>query len=461
MQNIIKRRQFLKTTAQCAMASSLVGATGSQAIAGAPATNPAPDTQPEPGYTLPGHLPKKLSIGMFIWNWIAMAAPGEPYHDLAKVVAGLPERGFNAVRVDAGLNWCFRMDGQPRGEMEFGPWIPGYRDNLTSVNVLGGGRYDVLKRVTRLMELAKQHGVYVILTSWEYQDSSWLVADPKIRAEVMAVPEDKRFMHMARQQDRLLRVLKDKGLERNIAFVEIHNEPDASHFPPGDQSTRLHQEAIAFLRDAHPDILVSGDFCSHNLSIVPDNVQVYDQHTYVSDLYWPVLYTQTIWAKEFDPANPRKIKLLDRVLKAKIVPYAEFMKAAQNVRELWRGVDWLYYNLDNKRFDAWILEEYARREADMKQQATRTFAADALEAQRRKIPAVCDEGGYLYPPLGSKFELTEPGTSMFELQVDLAIKHGYWGMMPTTYCGAEHPIWDNIPWLRAINDRFQAGKLRA
>ena len=78
-----------------------------------------------------------------------------------------------------------------------------------------------------------------------------------------------------------------------------------------------------------------------------------------------------------------------------------------------------------------------------------------------KIPAVCDEGGYFYPPLGSKFELRPPGTDMFDLQVDLAIKHGYWGMMPTTYCGAEHPMWDNVEWLRTINGRFQSGKLRA
>jgi len=454
------RRQFLKTTGQSAIASTLVGSVASSAIAATPTTDSGSVPGPHAGYTLPEHLPKKLSIGMFIWNWVTMATPGEPYHDLEKAVAGLPERGFNAVRVEAGLNWCFRMDGQPRGEMEFGPWIADYHDNLASVNARGGGRYDVLKRVTRLMELAKQQGVYVILTSWEYQDSSWFVADPKIRAEVMAVPEEKRLRHMARQHDRLLRVLKDKGLHRNIAFVEVHNEPDASLFPQGDKAKKLHQDAIAFLRDAHPDILVSGDYCSHNPSIVPDNVQVYDQHTYVPELYWSVLYGQTIWHKEFDPANPRKLKLLDRLLKDKIVPYAEFIKSAQNVREFWRGIDWLYYNLDNERFDQWILAEYRQREAGLKQQAARIFEADAREAQRRTIPAVCDEGGYFYPPLGSKFELRPPGTSMFELQVDLAIKHGYWGMMPTTYCGAEHPIWENAQWLRAINARFQSGKVR-
>ena len=454
------RRQFLRTAGQVAVASTLAGATGRPKYAAASATKPGPPSEPQHGYVLPDHLPKKLSIGMFIWNWVTMATPGEPYHDLEKAVAGLPERGFNAVRVEAGLNWCFRTDGQPRGEMEFGQWIPGYRDNLTSVNARGGGRHDVLKRVTRLMEMAKRNGVYVILTSWEYQDSSWLVADPKIRAEVMAVPEPQRFMHMARQQDRLLRVFKDKRLHRNIAFVEIHNEPDASLFPQGPKGKKLHEEAVAFLRDAHGDVLVSGDYCSHNPAIVPDNVQVYDQHTYTG-LYTTALYPQTIGRKDFDPANPRKNELLRRLLKDPFVPYDQFIKAAQNVRPFWRPIMWLYYNLDNERFDEWVLEQYHRDEQKLKATAVRLFEHDAREALRRGVPAVCDEGGYFYPPLGSKFELRPPGTSMFDLQVNLAIKHGYWGMMPTTYCGAEHPIWDNVEWLRAINGRFKSEKLRA
>ncbi|HUU58933.1 MAG TPA: cellulase-like family protein [Phycisphaerae bacterium] len=411
----------------------------------------------EDRYTIPDHLPDKLSIGMFIWNWVTMAAPGEPYDDLDEAVAGLPERGFNAVRVDAGLNWCFRPDGRPRGEMEFGPWIAGYRDNLTSVNAVGGGRHDVLKRVVRLMELARRCGVYVILTSWEYQDSSWFVADPKIRAEVMAIPEPDRFMHLARQHDRLLRVLKDKGLDRNIAFVEVHNEPDASLFPQGAEGRKLHEEAIAFLRDAHGDILVSGDYTTHEPSIVPDNVQVYDQHLYVGvSLYFNALYSQTVRHKDFDPANPRKLELLDRLLKDRIVPYEQFAGPAGNIREFWRPIHWLYHNLDVARFDEWILQQYRRDQAAITDTAVKTMQADAQEAARRKLPAVCDEGGYFYPPLESKFELTQPGMGLFELMGDLAIRHDYWGFMPTTYCGPEHPLWQDIDWLRRINGRFRA-----
>jgi len=137
---------------------------------------------------IPGHLPRKLSIDLWIWSWITAATPGEPYHDLDRCMSEARDRGFNAVRVDAGLNWAFKPDGSPRGPMEFGPWIAGHGWNFSTVNARGGGRHDVLERLIHLFELARRHGVWVILTSWEYQDSSWFVADPGIRAGTYAVP---------------------------------------------------------------------------------------------------------------------------------------------------------------------------------------------------------------------------------------------------------------------------------
>ncbi len=384
---VVNRRQFLANAVKSGSALTLGGV-----VPYAHAAKPVVADR-QPYYTLPEHLPKKLSIGMFIWNWVTMATPGEPYHDLDKAVSGLAERGFNAVRVEAGLNWCFDINGQPRGEMEFGPWISGYQDNLTSVHAVGGGKHDVLKRVVRLLELAQKHGIYVILTSWEYQDSSWFVADKNIRAQVMGVPKKERFLHMAGQLDRLLRILKEKGLHQNIAFVEIHNEPEYSLFPKGKRGKQLYEEAITFLRDAHDDILVSGDSSLHDASAVPDNVQVYDQHTYTG-LYTTSLFPQTVWHKDFDPTNPRKNELLQQLLKEQIVPYQEFQAAASNIRPWWIPIQWLYYNLDNQRFDAWIAEQYRRDEVTLKARARQFFEGDAKVAARRGIPAVCDEGGY-------------------------------------------------------------------
>ncbi len=310
----------------------------------------------------------------------------------------------------------------------------------------------------RLLELAKQNGVFVVLTSWEYQDSTSLLADAKLRAEVMGVPLPQRFMRLARHHDRLLRIFEERDLHKNIAYIEVHNEPDESTFPQGAEGKKLHAEAIAFLRERHPQVLLSGDYCSHDATIVPDNVQVYDQHTYVG-LYTSALYRHTIWRKDFDPAQPRKNELLRRLLKdGPLVPYGQFVKAAPNVRAFWCPIAWLYHNMDLERFDKWVLEQYKKDEAQLNAAAVKFFEADAKEAARRNIPAVCDEGGYFLPLLGSKFELTRPGTDQFDLQVDLAIRHGYWGMMPTTYCGPEDPLWQDVSWLRTINGRFQAGR---
>ena len=410
--------------------------------------------------TLPEHLPRKLSISCWIWSWITSATEGEPYDDLERCMIELKERGFNAIRIEAGLNWAFDLDGRPRGDVEFGPWIAGHGWNFSTTNSRGGGRHDVLERLLYLFQYARRRGIYVILTSWEYQDSSWFLADPDLRAQVYGIPPERRFMQLAEHHDRLLSILKSWGLEEQVAFVEVHNEPEHSEFPSGDKGTRLHRDAIAFLRDKHPDILVSGDFSSHNEAIVPDNVQVYDQHVYGGgEWYFSTLYGETVRHPHFDPANPRALAALDRVLREDIVSWDEFMVPAQNIRKAWRDVMWMYENLDNDRWDAWVAERFAEWEDRVRAGTREMFAADADAARRRGLPLVHDEGGFFYPPRLSRFEVEYPGLGILDLFTDLAIEHDYWGFMPGTYCGPDHISWtEKQDWLRAVNGRFQSSE---
>ncbi|MFH1567430.1 MAG: hypothetical protein ABIL09_05460, partial [Gemmatimonadota bacterium] len=354
-------------------------------------------------------------------------------------------------------------DGRPRGPVSFGPWIAGHGWNFSSVNARGGGRLDVLERLLHLFELARRHGVWVILTSWEYQDSSWFVADPRVRAEVYAVPEGRRLMHLAQHHDRLLGILKSRGLAESVAFVEVHNEPEYSEFPRGPEAKRLHQEAVALLRARHPDVLVSGDFSSHDYAIVPDNVQVFDQHVYAGAAwYFQELYGRTVLDPAFDPRHPRALGPLRKVLRDELVPWDEFMKPAANVRPFWRPIMWLFENLDNDRWDAWVAERFAPWKDRIWSEARQRFDEDAQEAGRRGLPLVFDEGGYFYPPRLSRFEVSPTGLSLLEYLADLAVERGYWGFMPGTYCGPEHLIWTEDPaWLRRVNGRFQAGVLSA
>jgi hypothetical protein len=411
---------------------------------------------------IPPHLPKKLSIDCWIWNWIVAATPGEPYEDLERCILGMKARGFNAVRLETGLNWAFTLDGRPRGPVEFKPLITGCGWNFSSCNAKGGGRHDVLARVLHLFDLANKHDVWLIPTSWEYQDSTaWFVADPSIRAEIYAIPEERRFMHLAEQHDRLLRILKDRGLTHRIAYLEIHNEPEFSAFPKGAESRRLHQEAITLLRTRHPELLISGDFASHDYSLVPDNVQVFDQHVYAgSAWYFQELFGRTFRDPNFNPDRPRDLESLRAVLRDDdLLSWKDFLPRAGSVKEEWKGFFWLYENLDNAKWDRWVAESFARWKDRIWHEAKTRFAEDAHEAGRRRLPQVWDEGGFFFPPRLSRFELSPAGLSLLDLCADLAIAHGYWGFMPGTYCGPEHLLWDENPeWLRRTNERFQTGR---
>ena len=123
---------------------------------------------------------------------------------------------------------------------------------------------------------------------------------------------------------------------------------------------------------------------------MPDNVQVYDQHAYVG--LYPTLYSQTVWRKDFDPANPKKNELLRRLLKEPFLPYDQFVKAAPLVREFWQPVCWLYHNLDMPRFDQWILAEYKRDGAKLKAKAVKISRATPRRRRGGRFPRFVMKG---------------------------------------------------------------------
>jgi len=410
---------------------------------------------------IPSHLPRKLTMSSWQWAWFTHSEPDAAYGNLERVMEELRERNFNSIRIDTALNWCFHADGSSRGEVPIRQTFPRHSYRLRIVNHRGGHRVDVLKQLINLMNLAKKYDIYVVLSDWEYMHTNWFTSDSQLRDEINSIPKEKRLLQLARQMDRLVRRLRDRGLEKQLAWIEPHNELDYSDFPKDDSSVRIHTEAIAYLRERHPDILVSANYGKSQTITTTENTQLYDHHIYAGSALYHDVWQQTIFHPEFSSENPKESKLLKQLLQEQITPYHEFAQYAPIVGESWTRRFWFYHNVNIEQFDRFIIQRYAEIKDTLKQNADKLYTMHAKEAARLKLPMVVTEGGFFYAPLNSRFEESEAGLDYFDHLTDLAVQHDLWAFVMTTYNGPEVPVWWACPkWLAENNDRFLKGIIK-
>jgi hypothetical protein len=406
-------------------------------------------------YGLPEHLPPHLAICYWGWDWITSALPDEPYGNLENALSETSERGFNCVRAEMGLNWMFDPSGRPRGEIAFTDWIPGASANLQCVDGKGGGRHAVSERVLSLFELARKRGMYVIMTSWEYQDSNSQVADPDTRDQAFAVPVENRLLHLAQHYDRLLKTLSERGLHRQIAFVEVHNEIDSSQLPRGEAGKRASSQAIAHLRARHPETLITADYGRLAPHLVPDNAQVVDHHIYVQSPMTAVLNRAGYRSPEFPDYEHNAF--LRWITVPDPMPWTEFCRRAVRVRASWWPTAYLYHNLDMDRYDWWCLRHYGEYAEWIAHELRARMAEAGKYAAERRLPLVVDEGYNFFPPLQSQYIQTAAGRWVFGTAVEQAISTGHWGIMPTGYFRPNTPGWHDdrqCAYVRQLNDRI-------
>ena len=412
-------------------------------------------------------LPPRLTIALWIWGYLTACGPGEPYEDLDRAFAQTLERGFNTIRAEMALNWCFDQQGRPRGPVEIAGWAPGVNQNLRGLNNRGGIRYNVLDRVLKMFELAKKHDVFVIATSWEYQDSSSFLADAGLRQDVFSTPLAERFERLANMHDRLIQELRKHGLEKQIAFVEIHNELNASDFPKGYNAQKpLVEKALRRLQTSHPDILFTADYANvgpcfekgfSGYDTLPDNLQVADHHIYTGGVEDAL--TEQLGMSNWNevPPDPKTNPLLRRLIGERPrVSWEEWTRRAERIPKFWWPIQWLFANLtDPDRYDYWMFEHFGDYAAMMKALIQAGMREWGEFARSRGLPAIVDEGYISWPPNNSRFEESAAVRQILEVVVDTAIEQNYWGMMITTYCAPDEPIWtENPEWVKKSNQRF-------
>jgi len=439
--------------------------------------------------TVPAHLPDRLSICYYGWDWITAALPDEAFGDLERALIQTKERGYNCVRPEMGLNWMFDREGKRRGKIQFGHWIDGASFNLHCVDAKGGGEHDVYERVMRLFELADKHDMYVIMTNWEYQDAVAFTADPKVRDQIIGIPYNDRLLQFAKHYDRLIAALKERGLHKRIASVEIINELNVPPFMcaeegvppqtfaqwaklevPGKRCTKLEvralaEKAVAYVRERHPDLLVTIDGLVPSVgydALFPPNAQIADHHIYSDGV------VQAFWKEAgiggLAPAKPEDMKANDffwSMMHDHSIAFTEIVKNGGHVRATWHPIAWLYSNIDNAKFDKWCVEHYPQYREKIRESLEKEFLLAAKFAKERGLPMVADEGFILYPPLHAKFVTTPEGREGEEFGVNAAIATGHWGIMISGYYRPNTPFWlddSQANWVRSVNSRIQQTK---
>jgi len=411
---------------------------------------------------IPDHLPARLAICMWGFYWLTYIHPDEPYGDLERAVAEAKDRRFNCLRIDVAPDWCYDLHRRPRGAIELKPFLPGATFNSRCFSFKGGVRCDVHDRILRLFDLAEKYDMYLGVTTWQYQETTPILADHEIRRQILSVPPHEQFMHLAQGHDRLINELKHRRLEKRIAYVEIHNE--MNYFPGTEDEKRLRAEAaIDFLRQRHGDLLITADYAWIDPNGLARNTQLIDHHVYAGASTAGKLFSSAHW--DLDKGPDLNDETLRWLLKPNPTPWKQFLATVDIdafPHPAWICRMWFYANLDNQRFDYWCFRQFGAEADGVKDALVDKIRHAATIALERSLPAVLDEGYNLYPPLGSRFEESAAGRWFTENAVHAAIEEGYWGITPTGYFAPDEPAWREEPqktYMIELNDHILNGKV--
>jgi hypothetical protein len=411
---------------------------------------------------IPSQLPPHLSICLWGFYWLTYASPEEPYDDLERAVVETKERNFNCLRIDVAPDWQYDPQGNRRGPIELAPWVPGASRNNRCFSYKGNIRYDVHDRVIKLFELAAKYDLYLALTSWQFQETPPIAADPEIRKQILGIPAEQWFGHMAKAQDRLIREVKGRGLEKRIAYVEVHNE--MNYFPGTEDERRCRStEAIDFLRSRHPDLLITGDYAWIEKSFLVPNTQLIDHHVYAGKSSLAKFFCSATW--DIDKGPDMKDDFLKWILRPDPEPWLTFLARANVngfLHPAWLCRTWMYANLDNNRFDYWCFRNFGLEADEIQKGVVQKIKEGADLGRQMNLPVVVDEGYNLYPPLRSRFEESAAGRWISETAVHTAIEEGYWGIIPTGYFSPDEPAWHEEPqrtYLCELNEHILRGQV--
>lgn len=405
--------------------------------------------------------PDRLTITLWDFTWYTRTGPGEPFEDLDRAFAEAVERGYNTVRICAMPLLLFGS-GIDTSRLRLGPLGGGYGSRVRWYDVGADTVIDARRWLLALFRAARRHDCFVILSSWEYQQSPAFALERSWFDAVMAIDPDHRAVALADALADVVDFLADHGLDDRVAFTELHNEVQAGHLADGldgdlvvSLRPRLERGLERFKR-RHPDRPVTVNYAGvpvGSMRGIPRTVDVAVFHPYVYGVLDELL-------DEFALRDPDRPFPQERAHHELLRPGApDFADWQPPTAQRWRldativGRREVYVHdwCDPAKWDAWLYDRYATHRTAMRQRLTTWIDAAADWAAETGVPLVFGEGWIGYTPLHGTFEEGPVGTAFCRTAATEAARVGAWGSVVCSNAAPHHPMWQDIALQRECN----------
>jgi hypothetical protein len=409
---------------------------------------------------LPAHLPETLTITLWDFSWYVRTGPGEPFEDLDAAFAGAVERGYNTIRICA-MPFLLFGSGLDTRELRLGPLGGAYGQRVRWYDVEEETVIDGRAHLLALFEAARRHGVFVIVSSWEYQQSSSFALERDWFDALTAVAPEERAERLAEAQAALVAFVAEHGLDDRIAYVELHNEVQAGHLTDGldVDLTDIDAATVALTPRLTRGIdrfheLAPGVPCAVNYAHVPVggmrgipwNSDVLALHPYIYGVLNEMI-------SEFGLRGPLEGFEQERAERAFLLegapPIAEWTLPPESQWKLTativgRGEIYAHDWGDASAIDRWLEEHYDRHHLEMRSTLRQWIAVAADHAALRGVPLVFGEGWVGYTPLEGRFEEGAIGAEYCRLAMTESRRVGAWGSIVCSNAAPQHPMWDDV-----------------
>ena len=378
--------------------------------------------------------------------------------DYDEQVRQIAERGFNCIRLEYGAGLLWDAEGKVRdGVLVCSPF--GKYTKFTTYRVIvERKRLNLLERFLRVCKSAKRYGVKLIISTWFFLHTNWFYEEKETKP-IFALSTREKFSFFANELSKILKTLKEEDLIDIIAFAEIFNEFDGLDFvrecESAEEIREMHEEEIARLKSAHPEVLFAVDLCwaGAKSELIPRNIDVFNFHSYYLWDVYSEFEKDVIQKSLEEPVIPEATKyfLKDTLVSVKDVAEAMGADAEAGLKN---GLDWprrisLYLSIDESKQGelSSFLDSKLKEKIDDYRESFRNSIALGMEVCKKSAPnskIVLGEGGTYCacPTLTFEQDSESFWTLMNEQMAYLREKGFYGSVISTTHAPNRVSAWE-------------------